>query len=542
MSLSSISIHAWLSEYKIKNEKGELIDFYDHPYLFDIYRDRAQNLVVMKAAQVGLSTCEVLKNLYDAKHQNLDIIYTMPTDDDVRLFVGGSVNRIIEQNPILLEYTKDKDSIEQKSVGGSVIHFRGTWGKRKAQSTPADRLVHDEIDTSKPDVIGAYQARLQHSKKKQTHVFSHPSYPDVTTDLFWKRSDQKHWFVKCGHCNFWQFMSWDLVKPERMSVDIAKRQFCCKKCRGVLTDDDRRQGQWVAKYPSRTEWSGYWVPLLIAPYISADFIIKKHENPDITAFEFSTKVVGKPHNDGASKLLKRHFMQNLTGTQWAPDKEARVVLGIDTGLKLDYVLGTKEGLFMHGETEDYAVFDEYMRRWPRAIAIIDAGGDLIGSRAFAARWPGRVFICYLVGDRNKNEMIDWGDADEHGAVSADRNRMVQLVVGEYRDKRIPVHGTEDDWYEYYLDWANLTRIEVVDKETGVIKGRKWVRAGRDHRAMATVFWRVGISRFSTGGNIIVSHEQKKPNSYMLNPNGSVSFNPEEMFDLIQEEDEQDWRI
>ena len=151
-------------------------------------------------------------------------------------------------------------------------------------------------------------------------------------------------------------------------------------------------------------------------------------------------------------------------------------MGIDTGLRLDYVLGGKNGLFMHGEAERWDQMDELMKRWPRAIAIVDAGGDLIGTRAFAERWVGRVFICYLTGDRKKNEIVSWGSGDEHGAVIADRNRMIQLTVDEFRDKRIPVNGTEDDWYEYYLDWSNLTRIEIIDSETGVVKGHKWLRS------------------------------------------------------------------
>lgn len=538
MNLSEISIHAWMQEYEIKNEKGEPIDFYDHPYLYDIYRDRADNIVVTKAAQVGLSTCEVLKNLYDAKHQNLDIIYTLPTDDEVKTFVGGSVNRIIEQNPILLEYTKDKDSIEQKSVGGSRIYFRGTWGQRKAQMVPADRLVHDEIDTSKPDVIAAYQARLQHSKYKQTHVFSHPSYTDVTTDIFWQDSDQKHWFVKCPHCSKRQYLSWDLNNVKKMSIDLVKREFICKKCNGVLDNNVRRNGEWVKKYLNKQR-SGYWVSLLSAPYISADYIIKKHENPQITPFEFQTKVIGLPHNDGNAKLLLNHFTQNLTGQRMAPGQNERVIIGIDTGLRLDYVLGTTRGLFHHGECDDYGELNEFMIRWPKAIAVIDAGGDLIGSRAFAERWQGRVFLCYLTGDKTKKEMVSWQKGDNYGSVTADRNRLIQLTVDEFRTKRLPVYGTDDDWYEYYLDWRNMTRIEVYDKETNVLKGRKWVRAGRDHKALATVFWRVGISRFAMNGNIFEANNEKKPNSYMVNPDNTVDFNPEEMFN---EDDEDDWRI
>ena len=45
----------------------------------------------MKAAQIGMSTISILKNHNDAKNKKLDIIYTLPTDQAVSVFVGGKV-------------------------------------------------------------------------------------------------------------------------------------------------------------------------------------------------------------------------------------------------------------------------------------------------------------------------------------------------------------------------------------------------------------------------------------------------------------------
>ena len=282
--------------------------------------------------------------------------------------------------------------------------------------------------------------------------------------------------------------------------------------------------------------------MLIVPTVSAAEIVDKFQNPETTPEFFSTKVLGLPFADGASKLLRKHFNQNLTNKDWAPTESERVIIGIDTGLKLDYVIGHKKGLFFHGDTTSYADLDELMRRWPKAIAVIDAGGDLIGSRAFYERWPGRVFLCYLQGDRKTKELMTWKKGDEHGTVLADRNRMIQLVVDEFRDKRVPVHGTENDWYEYYQDWANLSRIKVLDPDTNQTKGFKWVRSGRDHRALATVFWRVGMSRFASMGIMIEAPAtEKKPNSYMVEEGTKASFNPEELFDFLEDQEEEDWR-
>lgn len=527
-----------------RNEKGDLIEFVNHPFLIDIYDDDAQNLTVMKAAQVGMSTLQILKNHRDAKRHKMDIIYTLPTDNDVRIFVGGKVNRIIANNPDMLIDVADKDSIEVKQVGNSIIYYRGTWTKKAAIMVTADRLVHDEKDSSKLDIIADYQARLQHSTHKQTHTFSHPSLPEIGVHADFLQSDQKYWFVNCPHCpkgHGWQYLSWDTENPKHMSVDMELGEYVCKKCHGILSDEVRAGGQWVAKYLDR-KWSGYWVSLLMAPWVSAKDVIAKFRHPDTTPEFFYTKYLGLPYADGASKLLREHFFQNLTNQLWNPPDTERVVIGIDTGLRLDYVIGNHEGLFFHDDCKDYDVLDKLMERWPKAIAVIDQGGDLIGSRKFYERWPGRVYLCMLAGDRKTKELVSWKKGDEHGAVTADRNRMIQLVVDEFRNKRIKVHGSESDWFEYWTDWNNLSKIKVLDPDTNQVKGYKWVRSGRDHRALATVFWRIGMHRFAGMGAIINPSSPIKPQSYMINPNQTVEFDPKEMFDRMEEEKESDWRI
>jgi len=541
------NIRNWLDTEVIKNEKGDPIEFDSHPFLEDIYADQSQRMTIMKAAQVGLSTMAILKNHNDAKNFKLDIIYTLPTDGDVRTFVGGKVNRIIANNPSMLKDVADKDSIEQKQVGNSMIYFRGTWTKKAAIMVTADRLVHDEKDSSKLDVIADYQARLQHSKFKQIHTFSHPSLPETGVHADWLQSDQKHWFIRCPSCNHWQFLSWNTEDPKKMSIDINRKIFICKRCREELPNFARRNGQWVAKYPDK-KWSGYWVPLLIAPWVTAQDIVAKFQHPDTTAEFFYTKILGLPYADATSKLLREAFFQNLTNAPWAPSVDERIIIGIDTGLRIDYVMGNSKGLFYHGECNDYGELDNQMTRWPKAIAVIDQGGDLIGSRKFFEKWPGRVFLCALSGDKKGKELVKWGKGDEHGSVTADRNKLIQLVIDEFRTKRIPVHGTENEWYEYWLDWNNLAKMKVLDPDTNVLKGYKWIRSGRDHRAMATVFWRVGMMRFSGTGFIESPTTQRMPNSYVIDPNKTVSFDPEEMFikgvnkSIEQnEEDNEDWR-
>ena len=124
MELEDLSIHAWLIKHKIKNEAGNLLDFRDHLYLFDIYADNSPKLVCYKAAQIGFTTMALLKSIWLAKTQRMDIIYTMPTSGDIREIIGGKISRMLANNPILVEYAKEKDSVEQKQFGDNIIYYR----------------------------------------------------------------------------------------------------------------------------------------------------------------------------------------------------------------------------------------------------------------------------------------------------------------------------------------------------------------------------------------------------------------------------------
>lgn len=489
--LEQLSIHAWLDQNNIKTDTGVPLDFRAHSFMWDIYKDMSQKQVIMKAAQVTMSTCAILKAFWIAKYRKMDLIYTLPTESDRNTFVGGKVNRLISQNPALLEWTKDKDSVEQKQVGDNFIHFRGTWTQKAAIMIPSDLNIYDEIDASKQDVIEQYATRLQHSKWKYEWVFSHPSASGFGVDRYWQKSDQKHWIIKCndGHE---QYLSW----PDSINQELATYQ--CKICKIELTDDNRRQGRWAKKKGTQDmEFSGYWISLLMCPWVTAKEIIGYHKEK--TEEYFYNKVLGLPFIGGGNKLTWEDFAKNLTTDIVQPNTEEPIVIGIDTGLKLDFVMGGRAGLFYHGEAKDYDELDKHMRTWKRAIAVIDAGGDLIGSRKFKERWQGRVYLGYFRGaDKKGEEIFTWGKNDEYFTVAIDRERGIQLTVDYFRDGRVPLQGTAEDWHDYWTDWNNLTRTRMEDPRSMQFKGYKWVRSGRDHRALATVLWLAGLHKFGYG--------------------------------------------
>ncbi len=473
------NIHIFLEHYGITNDQGEKLDFRDHPYLWDLFKDISPTQVILKAAQVGLSTLTNIKAMWVAKNKRLDVIYSLPSAADVKEFVAGKTNRLIANNPILLEWTKDKDSIEQKHVGDNVMYFRGTWTERAALSIPADLYISDEVDRSKQEIVAQYESRLQHSKYGWRWYLSNPSVPGNGVDRWWQQSDQKHWFVKC-ECGYEWYLTMENIKNKD-----GKNYFACLKCGQEL---DRRKGRWVRKYKDRNI-SGYWIPLLICPWVSADSILQKKK--DLNEEQFTNYVLGKPYIGKGNVLTQNLFFQNLTDT--INPQDARNIIGVDTGAEINYVIGNKYGIYYYNKVNDYSELDKLMQRDRTAIMVIDQGGDIIGPRKLREKYPGRVYLCFFRANQKNDTLVSWND-DEH-TVQADRDKCIQKVVDEFTEKRIPIYGTQAEWWDYWLEWSGMYRTS--EENALGVEIHHWNKgaSGRCDYPFATVYWDIGMSRF-----------------------------------------------
>lgn len=490
--LATQEIDIFLDVYGITNDQGERLDFKDHAYLYDIYQDFSPQQVILKAAQIGFSTMANIKALWLAKNKAIDIIYSLPSASDIKDFVSGKTNRLIDNNHIFQEWTSDKDSIEQKRVGNNVIYFKGTWTERAAIATPADLYISDETDRSKQEIVAQYKTRLQHSKYGWEWYFSNPSVPGIGVDKYWQESDQKHWFIKCKGCGHEWYLTMDNIMYRG-----TEPYFGCLKCQAEL---DRTRGRWIAKYKGK-KISGYWIPLLIVPTKSAQYILDKKK--EYTDEQFANFVLGKPYIGKGNVLTRPMFTQNLTDR--INPQDSRVVIGVDTGNDINIIAGNKYGVFYNSKTTDYGELRSLMRRWPTAICVIDGGGDFRGAKSFRAEFPNRVFLCYFRQDRKNDQIIQWNEEDE--TVVADRNKLIQLVIDELAEKRIPVYGSEEDWYDVITEFVGMYRTSEPNNLQ--IPTFVWNKpaSGRCDYPFCFVYWRVGMDKFME--SMSTFHEAKQ---------------------------------
>lgn len=480
----------WVEKYGIKNEAGLPIEFESHYFMRDLYDDMSPLQVWLKAPQIGATVAQVIKTFYCAKKKGWDIIYTLPTATDVNDMAGGKINRIVAQNPILKEWVKGHDTVEQKSIGDSIIYYRGTFSAKQAMMVSSDLNVHDEVDASDASVIQQYETRLQAKADGRRWYFSHPSLAGYGVDIPWQQSDKKEWFIKCNHCFKEQQLKW----PENINKET--KQYVCSLCKMELSKESRTYGRW--KKTSEGIFSGYHVSQLMCPWITAEKILQDFEQKDQQYFY--NYVLGLAYVGSENKIDPLTVLKNCTDA--VNNQEDRIIIGVDTGLPIHYTVLNKEGVFYYGKCkppsdtyDPYDTIEGLLKRWSKSIVISDQGGDLIGIRKLQAKYPGRVYLCYYRRDKSGKEMIKWGSGVEYGTVVVDRNRMIQITVEHLRDKgRVTLNGSQTDWKEFASHFGNIYRTV---KETPLGAEYIWERNGPDHFVHALVYGLVGLDKFAT---------------------------------------------
>ena len=483
----------WVKKHKMVNESGIPLEYKNHAFLKQIMDDLSPLQVILKPPQIGATVMNVLKALYMASHYKKQIIYTLPTASDMYEMVGSGFNRIIAQNQELRDLVADGDTMDHKQVGDGLIRFRGTFSAKQAMMVPSDLNIHDEVDASDAAIITQYETRLQAKADGSRWYFSHPSIAGKGVDMYWQQSDKKEWFITCNECGHEQTMDW----PD--SISMERKTYICKNCRTDLSIDEIRNGEW--RPTSEGAFSGYHISQLICPWISAQKIIEAYEDQTKTKQYFYNYVLGLPYADSEEVITEEQVLQNVTSD--FNSQEGRILIGVDTGLPIWYVIMNQEGIFHWNQCQlpsadydPYKALEGLLQRFPQAVMVMDGHGDNTGPRQLQAKYPGRVFMAFYRKDRKSQQMIKWGEGDELGSVIIDRNRMITMLVEQLREgNRFKINGTRDEAKILARHFANMIRTKE-DTPFGVEYRWEKNNGAPDHLAHAMVFALAAYDRYA----------------------------------------------
>jgi hypothetical protein len=506
--------------------------FKEHEFQKAIMNDSANDQVVKKCAQVGLSetSLRMALGLIDI-FPRTTAIYTLPTGGFATNFVKTRIDPVIQDSPELRsKLDADVDNTGVKRIGGSFLYIRGTFSKNAAISVPADILVHDEVDFSNQEVLSSYTSRLGHVKEDDIirRRFSTPTISGYGVSHLFEHSNQQWYAVKCASCSTWQVPSFltDVILPgfDRRIVDLEKEDLTdprvkvdeaylsCPRCRKAysvanLADPDYRQ--WVAARPGMDR-SGYQVQPFDVPTINTIPRIIRGIRDYKRKADWINFRIGQDYQDADTSFLSA-AVQKATALPWCqpvPEAAKGCVMGIDVGKTswiviarhneydgLDVIhyervrLHNREALPTRArQLSDYfgvrmTVIDA-MPEWTQAVGVIDEMGS------------GKAYASYY-SDPKKTK-LSFVEADsENRIVSVDRSGIIGMVAQkvnsvQYRFAKAPEANT----LQQHLD--NIKKVSRIDSKGETRE--MWVNTGPDHYGHALFF--------ATAASLLLNYQSK----------------------------------
>lgn len=496
------SILQWITQENILNEKSETLDFRDRPFLLDILTDFTPNIACSACAQIGKSVSFSLKTLFAVKYLHFNVIYTFPTDDSVKEFVGSKFNKIIQAN--YQEFQgMETDSIERKELNDRFIFFKGTVSKTAPISTSADVLIHDEISRSDQGAIETYKSRTKASPYKGRWMFSNPGTERDELDQAMIKSDQKEWVIICPNCHDKHYLTF----PE--SIDLERKIYVCKACKAPLSDETRRRGEWVAQAPQNgysaenpLGISGYHISHLMCCWITAAEVIEDSQGDPAY---FNNFVLGKPYSPGDLSVSKTTILD-----LWTPKDltTGKVYLGVDVGNIKHYVVRSDKGVLKMGRFSKDSDLDDIIATWKPTSGVIDAMPNTTLSRYIVEKYPFMQMSYFMENSNNPQLILWWGDGDKKGIVYSFRDRILDQFLTAMIEAKWLISVSADETFRLYIKhFETLRRAKVINNK-GIERYIWESTTGEDHFVFADLYSYIAMQ--GAGSGVFYGETEDKP--------------------------------
>lgn len=454
------------------------------------------------------------------------------TEKQMRDFVQSRLDPVLEKGYYSTLVNPDYNSLKQKRIRNSTLFFRTSSKPGAVEGIDVDYISLDEYDRVNPAAEASAEESMSSSKFGIRRRWSTPSIPDMGIHKLFEKSDQHYYLHKCEHCNHWNQMSYDEYNPDNLeksgnmlcvnpdgvdtltgNVVDGSFQFVCQKCGKPL--DRWYNGEWVAKYPSRTQDGrgirGYSISQMNAVWISADDL-KRKEFASESKKLFYNYVLGYPYLDTAIMVTDRDVLEN-----YAPDlpgqKQDRkgyrfISVGIDWG-KYNWV--SVHGMRDNGQVDLIRLFSvetikdhtkigqDFQRiimeisKYKPDVIIADNGdsGDRV-MRLINHFGKGKVFGCtYKSSPKSSGQIVPVFN-DRGDTVTVDKLMQNKMYIDALKYGEIKTYKILDNDLKLYLNhWKNVVISDEQDDTTGQIY-QTISRRGDDHYAQASVYAYIGL--------------------------------------------------
>lgn len=381
-------------------------------------------VVVRSSAQVGKTSLAVGLVAYHIAHDPCPVLIVEPTVDPMaRDFARNRLDPVIAASPILRDTVSKKRS---KDSANTILakHFKGgslsVGGANSAASLAARSirvLILDEIDRYPPELPGegatinvALKRTAAYRGRRRVLMLSTPTLKDAPIDAWFRRGDQRRFYVPCPDCGHMHPLEWRNVHWE--NDDPRTAVIVCPAC-GYRIDEAQRvsilgRGEWrpEAKNPSEPSIASFHLWEAYSPFSTLGEIVtsfrrareaqKTGDKSEIHSWQNTT--LGEPIEPDTGEGLEPHALLSRLEPYPAqvPAGVACLTMGVDVqddrleGLVIGWGPGEEAWLVdrqrIPGDTSQPGPWDELDElltktyahalgaRMPILATCIDSGG------------------------------------------------------------------------------------------------------------------------------------------------------------------------
>jgi len=465
-----------------KNTRGQPMIFKDMPYLAPMYRDipNLDNVAIRKAVQTGLSELFICLTLWHSGWKGKIVAYILPTFSVRDRFVNQRINKIImgtKEYRQLIPRGRDLGNNRMKRFGSGSILFLGSNTTGDFVEFSADTIIVDEIDQCDSDNLAKAKDRIRASEDPRIYRLGNPTLPTIGISRIYMGTDQRTWFTKCPHCNFWQNLDWfqnivqkndlgdwlpkdpfakDKVILGKIDTFKEKVQAVCAKCERPFQRQDH--GEWVAKFPSK-DTAGYSMSRLdiLSQNLSelyVEWILAQGNTSRISTFY--TSVLGMPFEYAGARITSE-MIYNCQGNYnldygGSDDYKNEIIsMGVDVGSLLNVTVSKtieKDGeairqTLLIMTVRKFSELQDIISRFHVDVCVIDSMPETRKSQELRDWgtsigiyvWLCRFYPTPRIGNQKYGRKLNWRDR----VITVDRTQIMDATFDEirYTKREIP---------------------------------------------------------------------------------------------------------
>lgn len=493
-----------------RNNHGKSIEFVDHYFMIQIYKEFAPYVVLMSSVQTG-KTEYLISYTMACILEGLDVFYVLPKYELRNTFVANRIDPLIEDVPtyakILKRNISKRSAADNKTLKQfikAVIKFVSSNVRADFKEFPADVRVGDEVEEFDLENYSMADDRLENSPYKFVREASNPTVEDHCIHEKFKYGKQYEMHFRCTGCGKWQILDFfqcvckEIHDSSGNVIDHVLREdvdqhdeFVCSVCNCAL---DRSQWRWIPLH-SQGKYPSYHISKLMVRSASPkqlwdQFLVAKRKGAtELTRFHNS--VLGIPYSPAGSRVTDA-MLQSASLMKWQPDQlpeKEYATMGVDVGSFLDVRLSIHRNdlrLCIHlGRYKTFEELHDLIARFRVRCCVIDAQPEERQAKQFQEDAKCDVWLCRFKKYEGEGSRINRDEKNRE--VSVDRTYILDMATQQIMDRTnvLPIDSATalDGFYKKSM----LANKRVLRFDARGNARYVWTKETNDHQRFADVY-------------------------------------------------------